>query len=614
MRYCISLNLDFTPAKPYSFNGKLISDFLEVEQTAQPEPYISATTLTYNREKPGLTERNWKKPWFNNERYFIYLAGTVLFRNRAIKDNNYAPTPGEALEILLQEGDQHYQTLKGTYYILLFDKQLREVDIYSSPMFMHPAFYSFTDGQLVFSNYIEAFHDYRPLSVAPQGMLEFALFDHCLHDRTIYQGLRLIPGGHRIRLSGQGVSESLLYDLANWHIPNPEPRSATLHKINDALKSAINHYVKSTDTFNIAFTGGFDGRLNFSYIEKEDYPRLKAMSYGMPGSTQITIPQHIGKKLGFKYEPVWLDEAFEKAFPQVAMQSVFLTAGVTGFHRAVYPYAYNQIKDFSRSCIIGQCDMIRPLFNNPAGVIFNDCSFSLFYGTYQDFKNAYAAFARNALLRPEFFSDEARDLIYEEVQSRYIRPYPALSDNLRFYFFLLKESLMKYWHTEFHLVDIFVDDYVSFGDLDYLEELFNSQYAGIYKGLLAKNQWGRRFAHDLYVDLMALNNDRLNFFYNDRLLKPGWLKYGLPGMALAAAGKQVFKWKTRRQGDDTFDMPRWSKAFLQPYREPIVKDSGFFRTDLISRKVDETMPDSGDGYRFNRVASLKIWMDHLGLQ
>lgn len=611
MRYCLSIRLDDAAAAPFSFRNQRIRDFLETEKAVRPEPYISLATLAYERQAPGLLERNWQQPWYNDEHHFLFLAGHVLFRNRQIKGNNYAPTPREVLEILLNQEEAHHEMLKGEYCLVLLRKSGRQVDIYSSPLSLRPAFFSLAGGQLTFTNYLAAFRQYQELAIDKQGLVEFALFDHCLHSRTVYENVHLIPGGWHYRIAGGRCTNKMTYDVAAWHTPNPRPRQETLGEINAALKSAITNYVDSTGSLNVALTGGFDGRLNFSFIKKEDYPKIRAFSYGMPGSNQVSIPAGIARKLGFGYRPVLLSESFEKAFAEWGKDSILLSCGLTGFNRAVYPYAYNRIKDYSRSCLIGQYDMIRPIYNNPAGVIFNAFSRPLFYGTYGAFKENYQAFARRSFLDEALFTGEIRDAIYEEVRARHVEPYPNLTEGLRYFFFLLRESMRKYLHTEFHLADVFVDDFVSFADLDYLEVLFDSAYAGIYKGLFAKNQWQRRKAHDLYVDLMALNNDRLNGFYNDRFLKPGWLKYGLGGLALAAAGKQMAKLRNRLIGNDTFRMERWAVPFYQANRDAILEKSPYFDSTSLRRFDGQKPGDSGTGYRYNRMISLKLWLRHI---
>ncbi len=609
MRYFLSIDTSGKNKKHFSFQNKLINKYLEIENKYKPEKYINLTTLQYYRKKPGLIEKNWNNPFYNNEKYFLFVGGSVIWRND-YRQRGIVPCPREVFEIINEFGKNHYRILKGNYYIVLLDKKSQKICLYSSPMFMHPSFLYYKDRHFLFTNYFDAFFEYIPFNVNKQALVEVSLFDHTIYNKTIINDIKSIPGGHEIVIENDSVKFNLVYDFAKWFISSPLKRKDSLEPINSALKNSINNYISNTDEFNISLTGGFDGRLNLSLIENSDYFRMRAISYGMPGSRQIQIPQKISNELGFEYFPVLLNKSFENVYSQFGLTAINLTCGITGFNRAVYPYSYNIIKDYSRSCILGQCDMIRPLFNNPAGVIFNRFSNSIFFNDYKTFKEHCLGFKSNTYFDSFLLSNEPIEAIYTEIKDRYISEYSFLPPKIRFYFFLLKESLMKYWQTEFHLVDLFVDDYVTFADLDYLETLFNTEYAGIYKGILASNQLERRRGQDLYVDLMTLNNNALNYIMLDRNFMPGWLKFGFLGWLVAGFGKSYGKFKARKIKNDTFDSNKWSEIFYKDNQSQITQSSELFNNKNIKTTLEKGKSSSDEKYRFNRAISLKIWLEN----
>lgn len=612
MRYFVQIDLKKQLVNSFSFKNTVIKEFLTNENYFSPEKYLSVTTLSYDRNVAGLLEKNWHNPIYNDNEYFLFVGGSVLYRNKLIETNNYAPSPADICKIILKYGDGHYEYLKGNYYIIFLEKANMEISIFSSPMFMHPAFFALKEGAFTFSNSLEALSEQNKLTIDNQGLVEFSLFDHCINGRTLYNELKSIQGGTCTILNKNGYNTKTVYDITKWYSPNPISKKQALIQIQKSLKTSISAWINSTDKFNVSLTGGFDGRLNFSFIEESQYYRLVTRSYGLKGSSQITIPNAIAHKLGFKSEPIYLDGKFEERISELGLKSIFITGGISGFNRAMYPYAYNIMKDFSRSCMLGQCDMIRPLFNNPAGVVFNEFSDAIFFEDFNSFKNKYYSFRENSFIDKSYYTDEIMNNIYNEVKNCYIIPYKNLSVNLRYYFFMLKESLMKYWHTEFHLVDIFVDDYVSFADLDYLEQLFNSKYAGIYKGLLAKSQFARKSPHDLYVDLMSLNNNKLNYIKNDRNIKPGWLKFGMLGWLFSAFHKKMYSIKKNK--NDTFDAENWFRKFIEQNQGEILKSNSVFNEKTVKEFINVVNSDQGMTYRFNRMVSLKLWLQKSGIQ
>lgn len=595
------------------WHHKKLEDYLPIKKNHPTTKSIFLQTFRYQTGDLGIIGANWDSPFYENDNYFIFIGGHVLNRLTEVeRTGKIVPTAKEVFDIIAGEGDNHYQYLKGSYYILLFNKDKGHVIIYSSPMFLYPAYFTIKSGLMVFSNILEfVLKEINAIEINEQGLVEFALFDHPIGMNTVYKDVYSLVGGTRIDIKENHFKETVDYDIAKWIATKPKSRKEALPEINNVLNRVIGNYTANVKKFNISLTGGFDGRLNLSIIKPLDYPRLQAFSYGKTGSSQISVPQGISKQLGFAYKAVNLDDEFVDQYAELGYETIMLTGGLTPFMRANYLYGYGKIKDFSRSCMLGQCEMIRPLYTNPAGSIFNKYSRGIFYrNNYSDFLNNYNQLRDNGFLKSELFTDEMAEKIYQDIKKRYIINYSQFNENEKFYLFLFKESIMKYWHTECHVVDLLVDDFISFADLDYLEVLSSSEYFGLYKGIFATNQFKRRKAHDLYIDLMTINNNKLNNIRTDRLYKPKWLKYGYLGYLIVAWSKQRANRKKCKIGNDTFGGIAWSDTFYKKYKSELVRDSKFF--DINHLKDNKPYADN-NCYRFDRHISLKLWFDHLGI-
>jgi hypothetical protein len=479
-------------------------------------------------------------------------------------------------------------------------------------MNLYPVFFTIQSGELIFSNILEfVLKAKKTIEINDQSIVEFALFDHSIGMGTLYKDVFSIPGGVKILIENDTFRKDIVYDLSKWIHKKPKSRKDSLHEINQVLTSVISNYTSNVKNFNISLTGGFDGRLNFSFIKPHDYARLQTFSYGKSSSLQLTIPQKISNSLGFHYKPVFLDDEFTNQYAELGDEVIKLSGGITPFMRANYLFAYGKIKDFSRNCIIGQCDMIRPLYTNPAGSVFNNYSHDFFYKSgFQKFLKDYNYIGKNGFLNQNLFSIDIADRIYKNISSQYISGYKEFSNDEQYFLFLYKESLMKFWQTECHIVDLLVDDFISFADLDYIETLSTSAYFGLYKGIFARNQIKRRKAHDLYIDLMTLNNNSLNNFITDRFFKPKWLKYGYLGYLIATLGKQRANSRKKQLGNDTFGGETWSAKFYNRFRSELMCENKYF--NLLNMGSNRPYSDDNN-YRLNRHFSLKLWLDQLGL-
>lgn len=613
MRYIVqlSLNSKVIPVDKV-FVPAWVDELLPVKKQRRIEG-VCWDTFMYNSDDKSIIETNWDKPYYFNDEYFIFLGGHVFNRiEEADKKGKYVPTPEEVFHIIINTGDNHYNFLKGNYHIILYDRVNKAVTIYSSPLSMYPAWFIVQDGILTVSNIMESLlREIKHLTINPQGLVEFSLFDHCLGANTIYENVFQLNGGHVLSITETKKTERLVYDIKKWITKNPDKRRNSLENINSTLKRHISEFTKSVKKFNISLTGGFDGRLNFSFIDRSDYTRLQAFSYGMKDSLQLLIPKMISRKLNFKYNEVFLNEEFEKMFEKLGFDTILYTGGVTPFLRANYPYGYGKITDFSRNCILGQCDVIRPLYTNPAGAIFNNFSHELFYSKKPDtFFNECQQLAKTGFLDEGLFTKEIIDKIYNFVREAYILPYPDLNNHERHYLFLMKESMLKFWQTECHVVDLFVNDFISFSDLDYLETISKSEYFGLYKGIYVSNQFQRRKGQDLYADLMYLNNNDLNNIIVDRLFKPKWIRRAPIGYIMIALGKYRANKRSKKLGNDTFGGLKWSETFYTSNKDGIDQNNQYFNSKNLA--IGAPYEDNNE-YRYDRHISLKIWMQYIGL-
>lgn len=611
MRYSVSISLNSNGEnlKKFDFSESYLADQLTLQSSFSCGQSVVGSFAHYERETPGLVESNWENPYFDDDDYFVFIGGYIITRNDLISQFGEVPSPKTIKAFLASNHSSLiHKKFKGNYYIIFLDKQKNVIQAFSSPLVVHPVFYTFINGVLQFSNFLGAFSEVANKNIDKRRLVEFVLFDHTLKNSTLYNNVYTCMGGEvTVFEYNQPIKRQLLYDLVNWYTQNPVSRRKALPEINEALKKSIGVYLSKTDKFNSSLTGGFDGRLNLSLIPQSRFGDIQAISYGIYGSRNINIPIDITNKLNIKHKPIYLDDEFESVYSELGLKSIFYSGGHTGFHRAMYPYAYSKMASYSRSCILGQCDMIRPLYTNPAGIVFNGPSRAVFFGTYEDFLKEAKISLDKTVIQIEDVSDDLLKEIYDEIFEHYIKAYPLLNNKLCFYFYLYKEGLVKFWQTEFHLVDLFIDDYVSFADLDYLELLFSSKYAGIYKGLLADNQVSRRRGQDLYVDLMTLNNNRLNSFFVDRGYKPKWLKFGFLGWAFSG-GIKIIKSKLKKEKDDTFRSKKWTEQWLNVNRQMVLQSNNLFDTKKIEQKM-ESVPCGNELHTFVRALSLKIWLD-----
>ena len=109
------------------------------------------------------------------------------------------PSPKEILNIIINKGDNHYDLLKGNYYIILFNKNEGRITIYASPMHIYPSFFTLENSTFIFSNLLEYTLKSRKTNrINKIGLIEFSLFDHPIGMGTLYENVYSPIGGQKI--------------------------------------------------------------------------------------------------------------------------------------------------------------------------------------------------------------------------------------------------------------------------------------------------------------------------------------------------------------------------------------------------------------------------------
>ena len=560
----------------------------------------------YKQDKPGIVEMTWQNPLYEDDQHCVVVMGSPYYRVAYMeRKGSYVPDIKDLFRIYSAGVDSFFTKVKGDFYFFVYNKKSRNLDVLCSPFNVYPAWYKVYKGSVYFSNCLESLimlgdgwaYDTR-------GLLEFSMFDHCLGNRTIYRDIKLLEGGKILTWKNNTVGQRVIYDISKWYHDKPKSKSASLDELDYCLKRHINEYTQSIANFNCALTGGYDSRLNFSYIADSDYGRMQTYSYGKPGSLQIKVPYKVAGKLGHSHQGIILGDQFTQKYSKYATDAITMSDGVSPFVRAMYPYAFGILSRFSKHSIIGQCDMIRPLaVSQPAGAIYNDFSKSVFFDSRSAFIKLAEDLVDNNYLRTQDFRRVEIEEIYESIERDHITPYRHLDRKTQFWFFLHKESMLKFWHTECHLTENFVDYFIPFKDLDFIEALTNSDYSGLYKGILEKSNLKRLGAHDLYVDLMTRNKNSLNNIETDRMYKPKWYKYLPAGYTMMWFAKQRQK-RFLKLGNDTFEGQLWHDRFINRYKSQLYGKSSIVDLGKQPYQTEQV-------YRRNRFISIQIWHSYL---
>jgi len=384
-------------------------------------------------------------------------------------------------------------------------------------------------------------------------------------------------------------------------------KEESLIALGEAFYNNINLYTSDSKKFLLSLTGGFDGRANLALINRpaEDF---LCYSYGMPGSRQITVPMKIAQRLKINYKPIYLNKDFEELYEECALRSLFYSDGTAPILRANYPYAYQQLKEFSDTAITGLfgSEILRPIYN--LGIQFNDNSERLFMGRdfNNDLKYSFEYEKNRSYFKAQLFEEcyeEIRDFIWKH----YFAPYKDIDKLTRFFFFFISEGIRKYFMQEIRIERVYINTRFPYFDFDFVQLMYKTPFAGMYNAALKRSAIKRRRAQLLYAYVINQYKPILGEIITDRGYKPkdllspfSYIKI-MPGYLRT----QLYN---RKIGNDTFNSERWTDIIFSKKIELMKKETDIFPGTLFDKY--ESKENLKENYYFSRVFSLKYWFEN----
>jgi hypothetical protein len=598
-----------------------VFDWEHRERTAIANPFTAmpeyagvphdATSVQCSAGAVHFLSRKGEPPGYCSDgaqRLFLFGYAFTNLRHRAA--GGEAPHVADVREIMglvAELGDRVVERLKGSFVLVLVDQAKREVRLLSDRFNVYPVYYTCKNGQLAFSSSVPALQVTGCASgeVNRQTVVEYALFDYCLGDRTFFADVKLLDMASSLTFSPSGLSLRRYSSIESLFSSELLPRDESLDLLVDLLHENVNLHVGDAKRFVISVTGGFDGRCNLALLDRNPGDFL-VYSFGMPGSKQITIPQQIARTLGLRYEPILLGQSFAESYTDWAERAVFFSNGNASIWRANYLYAFQRLASFSAVSLTGifGSEILRPIRN--LGIQINDNSEAMLLEDDFDaaFDRRFALTKTRGCYEPALF-DEQYTAIKESFRADFIDRYAGIGKLIRFFFFFLHEGVRKYFMEEIQAVRVFTSERHPFFDHDLLDLIYRTRWAGLYSGAMKRSALKRRRAQMLYAHAFRKYWPELGGFVTDRGYRPDDLLSPFYGLKILPGYLRAKRYQ-RAKGDDTFDITTWTRKFLEENRSVLTRANELVRGDLdgnLRAGKNET-----DSLSLSKAYSLKFFL------
>lgn len=232
------------------------------------------------------------------------------------------------------QGSDYLRHLNGLFSGVLVDRKLRRTLVFND-RFGAERLYAGRLGDLhLFCSEAKAVLHAAPASrkLDLESVAQWMKFGSVLDNRTLFAGVRLLPGGSVVSATPSGIqSWGRYFDPVEWESQSPLSLERFGAVLADAVAEVVPEYLEGGRPIGFAITGGLDTRMIAAALPGAP-TNLHCYTYGVSG--RETLDQRIGRKVaklcGLSHDSVLLEDGWLADFPRHLERTVWITDGCAG--------------------------------------------------------------------------------------------------------------------------------------------------------------------------------------------------------------------------------------------------------------------------------------------
>jgi asparagine synthase (glutamine-hydrolysing) len=257
-------------------------------------------------------------------------------------------------------GPDFVSMLRGMFAIAIWDRPRRRLVLARDHMGVKPLFYAEHDGQLLFASEIKALLVAGlPRKLDPIALHDYLSFDYVPGPRTMFEGIRKLPAGHRLVWEGGDVRIERYWDLPGAADMGQQPASPHQEALSDdprelaaelrgRLESAVHANMVSDVPVGAFLSGGLDSSLVVALMARMADRKVSTFSIGFKERSYNELPwaRRVAAHCGTNHHETVVEpdvedivhglvEAFDEPFADSSAIASWVVAREAGQHAKV---------------------------------------------------------------------------------------------------------------------------------------------------------------------------------------------------------------------------------------------------------------------------------------
>jgi asparagine synthase (glutamine-hydrolysing) len=230
-----------------------------------------------------------------------------------------------------EEGLSILEKLNGMFSGVLADLRKRTVVLFNDRFGMNRIYWHQNEHGFYFSSEAKALLRVLPETrqFDPVGLGEFVSGGCVLQNRTLFSGLRLLPGGSAWVFTQDGaVAKKSYFDPHTWESQPVLPPEEYYEKLKATWLRLLPRYFTGPEGVALSLTGGVDSRMILACAPRPP-GSLTCYTFGGPyrDCADVTVSRKVARLCGQPHQTVELGDEFLVDFPEHLEKSVYITDG-----------------------------------------------------------------------------------------------------------------------------------------------------------------------------------------------------------------------------------------------------------------------------------------------
>jgi asparagine synthase (glutamine-hydrolysing) len=254
------------------------------------------------------------------------------------KGHEFDPRGADYLVHMSEDEPDFPAGLNGRFQGLLVDRRNATATLFNDRFGMQRVYYHESKESFYFAAEAKAILAVRPepRRIDPRSMGEFVSCGCTLDGRTLFEGVRLLPGGSRLIFrKGSLRQRGSYFKPGDWETETPLSPDAFYHELRRAFSQNLPRYFAGPEKIAMSLTGGLDTRMILAW-QRTQSGSLPCYTFGsmFRENHDVRVARRVSAALDQPYQTLTTGHEFLAQFPHYAEKAVFLSDGCVDVGRS----------------------------------------------------------------------------------------------------------------------------------------------------------------------------------------------------------------------------------------------------------------------------------------